>query len=403
MIVTSSNSFGTISSGTVHIPESAAIDLGGDTTGSINFGTKNFEIQGTGTDGSGAIINTGTTELNAFENISLDNDATIGGTARFDMRGGLPSLNLNDHTLTKLGNIQFSLVGASVSDGNIDVQAGTLSIEVAANIGSQTGTFTLENGTTLQFFAMDGTMNKPMQFNGTTTVITGGSLNSSVGGSMTFNGPLNFNVGTAGLVLNGTVAEQNGPQNLTKTGAGSLELNGPTATWTGTTTISAGTLQIGNNNTNGGLSSSAITDNAALAFSRSDSFAVPNAISGTGAVQQIGGGTITLSGTNTYTGGTSVSSGTLITNTNFSNGTLTITSGLAQIAQHANNGDPAGVTIVPALSITGGGLDITNNGLVIDYTAGNSPAARGPPVDPERLQWWKLQRQRHREFDGRQL
>src|SRR5439155_9071573 len=46
-------------------------------------------------------------------------------------------------------------------------------------------------------------------------------------------------------------------------------------------------------------------------FNRSNSLTVSNVISGTGALNQVGSGTLTLSGTNSYSGLTTVSTGVL--------------------------------------------------------------------------------------------
>jgi len=54
-----------------------------------------------------------------------------------------------------------------------------------------------------------------------------------------------------------------------------------------------------------------VVDNATLRINRSDAVTVANAISGTGALVQAGGGTTTLTGTNSYTGVTTISAGTL--------------------------------------------------------------------------------------------
>ena len=85
-----------------------------------------------------------------------------------------------------------------------------------------------------------------------------------------------------------------------------------THTYSGTTTISAGTLQIGAGSTSGSLSSStSITNNANIVFNRSDSLTVSNAISGTGNLTQAGAGTLILTGNNGYTGTTTINAGTL--------------------------------------------------------------------------------------------
>ncbi|OYW26741.1 MAG: hypothetical protein B7Z47_07315, partial [Chthoniobacter sp. 12-60-6] len=109
------------------------------------------------------------------------------------------------------------------------------------------------------------------------------------------------------------VAEINGGGAVTKTTTGTLVLLG-TNTYTGTTTVSAGTLQVGNGGTSGTLGSGDVIDNATLAFNRSDLLTVANNLSGSGVVNQTGTGTTVLSGANTYTGQTTVSAGTLLVN-----------------------------------------------------------------------------------------
>src|SRR5207237_8062710 len=98
-------------------------------------------------------------------------------------------------------------------------------------------------------------------------------------------------------------------------------------------------------------------------------------IGGTGSLTKRGPGLLTISTVNTYTGGTTVQAGTLLTNTNLSNGTLAVTGGTARVSQKSAAGDATGTTKVPALTITGTGvLDLTNNALVVDYS-GASPLA----------------------------
>ena len=53
-------------------------------------------------------------------------------------------------------------------------------------------------------------------------------------------------------------------------------------TYTGTTTISAGTLQVGNGGTTGTLGTGAVVNNGALVFNRSNALTVGGVISGTG-------------------------------------------------------------------------------------------------------------------------
>ncbi|EIQ3517742.1 autotransporter outer membrane beta-barrel domain-containing protein [Salmonella enterica subsp. enterica serovar Kentucky] len=97
-------------------------------------------------------------------------------------------------------------------------------------------------------------------------------------------------------------------QSLTKTGAGTLILNAEN-TYTGGTTISGGTLVASNVEA---LGSGDVTDNATLELNTGGDFA--NNIGGTGSVVKSGDKTLTLSGTNSYTGGTTISGGTLVAN-----------------------------------------------------------------------------------------
>ena len=94
---------------------------------------------------------------------------------------------------------------------------------------------------------------------------------------------------------------------LTKTGTSTLIL-ATNNTYTGGTTISAGTLQIGNGATVGSITGN-VVNNGTLAFNRSDSFAFSGNITGSGALRKSGGGTLTLSGANSYGGGTTVNGG----------------------------------------------------------------------------------------------
>src|SRR5207248_5789263 len=92
-------------------------------TDTLDFGTREFYVAGSGADGNGVIQNNPATatiaQQNAFQRVHLTGDATFGGTARFDIRtgDGTGVLDLAGHTLTKVGNNQITLVGVTnVSD-----------------------------------------------------------------------------------------------------------------------------------------------------------------------------------------------------------------------------------------------------------------------------------------------
>ncbi len=87
-----------------------------------------------------------------------------------------------------------------------------------------------------------------------------------------------------------------GTQGIDKRGDGTLILTGAN-TYTGNTTVSAGTLQIGNGGTTGSIAGNAVLDGK-LVFNRSDDFTFSNRIDGSsqGSVEKIGSNTLTLTG-----------------------------------------------------------------------------------------------------------
>jgi autotransporter-associated beta strand protein len=136
----------------------------------------------------------------------------------------------------------------------------------------------------------------------------------------------------------------------------------------GTHSVAAGaTLQIGNGGTTGSLvTGQAISVNGALAFNHSNAFAYAEVISGLGTVTQAGGSTLTLGGTgsNTYTGATVVSSGTLVagrvTSAFGNNSAVTVANGAGLRLNAFSNtvGSLAGAGTVENANATGATLTI---------------------------------------------
>ena len=104
-------------------------------------------------------------------------------------------------------------------------------------------------------------------------------------------------------------AQVSGSGQIVKDGTGTAILTGNN-TYSGGTTINAGTLQLGNGGTSGSIVGNVI-DNGALIFNRSDTLTIGGVISGGGSVQQSGTGTTVLTGNNIYIGGTTINAGTL--------------------------------------------------------------------------------------------
>ena len=198
-----------------------------------------------------------------------------------------------------------------------------------------------------------------IDLHGYNTTVT--SLSGSAGGVITDNAgsgtttlTVSITSGTstyAGVIQNGASRAIA----LTKSGSGTLDLSGSN-TCSGTTTISGGTLQVGAGGTAGTLGSGGITDNATLAFNRSDTVTVTMAIGGTGGLTQQGSGTLVLSGTDTYSGTTTVSQGNLSVTGSISSSAVTVNSG----ATLSGTGTTGNVSISGGLSPGTNGVGTLN-------------------------------------------
>jgi len=120
--------------------------------------------------------------------------------------------------------------------------------------------------------------------------------------------------GNADFTISGILGGSGG---LNMGGGGVLNLTGNN-TYAGTTVITSGTLQVGNNTATGTLGNGTITNHASLRFHRSDNtYAIPNPITGGGQLEFGATGATTanavaeLTGANTFTGGITVHSGGL--------------------------------------------------------------------------------------------
>ncbi|MEM5471206.1 autotransporter domain-containing protein [Hoeflea sp. AS60] len=305
-------------------------------------------VNGTGfltlSGGSTLTVVSGTGTIRVAENIG-DNGTLNIGAAAGDTAVAAGTINAANIRLRgSSSKIVFNHTGTDYvldedifGDGTIEHYAGTTIL---------TGANTNSGSTTI--------------FGGTLQIGNGGTT-GSFGGNITNNAALIFNRSDA-LAYAG---DMSGTGSLTKSGAGTLTLTG-TNTHTGGTTISAGTLQIGDGGTSGSISGD-ITNNAALAFNRSDALAYAGDISGTGSLAKSGAGTLTLSGTNTYTGGTTVEVGTLRAGSAgafAANTAFTVNGGTLDLNGHD--------LTMSALSGTGGTVALGTAGLTVNQSGTTS-------------------------------
>jgi autotransporter-associated beta strand protein len=371
LVLTGSNSYSggtTINDGTLRVVADSNLGASG---GGITFngGTLN-PITGLSTSRAVTISSSGG---------SVDNGSGITTTLTGAIAGSA------GNTLTKTGNGTLLLTqpsprsGASSSWlGNITVSGGTLKVGNGGSTGYLPGydpiayaglpptvpTISLAAGATLEFnhgvggatqdtthaVVITGAGNVVItgpktevfvannDYTGSTTINPGSSLRIGWGGTFNTGG-----LGATAVTDNGTLTFSNDhnttfPGSVSGTGtllkefsSGTLTLTGDVAPMGGTTII-AGTVQVGSGGASGTIAGSIHVANiSVLAFNRSDTATYAGIASGTGSISQRGTGITVLTGANTYSGGTSVTSGTLRVNNTTGSGTgtgaVTVSSG----------------------------------------------------------------------------
>ncbi|HOX56676.1 MAG TPA: autotransporter-associated beta strand repeat-containing protein [Verrucomicrobiota bacterium] len=168
-------------------------------------------------------------------------------------------------------------------------------------------------------------------YNSGGTKVVGGLNSSGVNtftGNITLNGAVNLVADQSGGTVEFKTGVISGTGNVninnTATSAGKVVLSGAN-TYSGGTTISAGTLQLGDGSTSNGSVANNIVNNASLVFANPNVQAYSGVISGTGTLRKESGGILTLSGNNTFSGGTTISAGTIVWGHNSALGTGTVT------------------------------------------------------------------------------
>jgi fibronectin-binding autotransporter adhesin len=151
---------------------------------------------------------------------------------------------------------------------------------------------------------------------GDVTIASGANLDFAAGNSTTPNVVANNISGDGQIFQNVASTDTRFTGNVTNTGG---------------LTINTGIVRIGNNTTTGSYNGNAtVASGATLAFARSNNYTHGGTISGAGGISKTEEGDVTLTGSNDYTGGTSLFTGALVAddaNALGNGGTITFSSG----------------------------------------------------------------------------
>ena len=166
--------------------------------------------------------------------------------------------------LLKVGSGTLTLSGSNTYTGLTSINAGTLNL---GNSGSLAGNGNITfGGGTLSFSASNGPQ---------------GYANPVVNST----GPIKIDTNGQNVTLAGVLASSNSA-GLTKLDTGMLTLGGSDA-YSGITTVSGGTLQIGNGGSGASIGgTSSVLDNASLVFNHADAVSFAPVISGSGSLTQ---------------------------------------------------------------------------------------------------------------------
>ncbi len=320
--------------------------------------------------GTGAVtFNSTATRLVIANSVTLTNSITINGGTGVAGRGLIENggaggnATLSNGTLTITGNASAGGHFASTGTGGSLTIACPIIASVTPSFRIGTGIFS-GGGSYANFTIGQGTIrlgaDNGLSTSATLSIASSAAANLDLAG---FNQQLvgitqsyssqignNSGAGVSTLTTTGTsvysglirdtLGTDGGKVALTVDG-GALTLFGANS-YTGPTTISAGTLQLGNAGLNGSLSPSSaisVAENALFTINQTDTVTQgadfsSAAITGAGGFTQAGTGTTALTAANSYTGPTTVSAGTLQLGNGGTSGSLNTASALS-VAENA--------------------------------------------------------------------
>jgi fibronectin-binding autotransporter adhesin len=282
-----SNAVGNVNvsgTGTLSLGNNSNIFVGGSQSASGNYGTGNLTISGSGV----VTFGSGTGSLSTY--------------AYLGAYGGSGTISLNGGTL----NTARPIVGRAATA--INFNGGTLQAGASTVILGPAASLMGFDGTSSFFIANANVQSGGviLDSNGFNAEINQSLLNGGGGGGLT-------KIGSGMIVLDGTNTYTGG----TTVNNGTLKVSGTLGATTGTVNVtSTGTLYLGGTSQTtgavtltGGNITSGMLNGSSYAVSGGN---ISAALTGSGVLAKTTGGTLTVSGAGTFTGGTSLNGGTII-------------------------------------------------------------------------------------------
>jgi fibronectin-binding autotransporter adhesin len=317
------------------------------------FGATGFQFDGKIT-GAGAINKTGLGEvrlardnsgwsggMNINEgNVTIFANANAMGTGTWTLGGGATNTSLNVGSSVTYANAGGIVVAAGAGTRTIanytnvnaagnatlsgaitlnkdaifditQVTAGTHDrLALSGAVGGTGGIVKTGTGILILSGAGNG-------YSGTTDIQGGKLFLGSAGrlgsGAVTISSGANLDFGTGNLQTNVVANDISGAGSILQSTASTDTRITGNVTSTGGLTINNGTLRIGNGGSTGSYTGDTVVQSGALlAFARSNAYTHGGVISGAGNVSKLNGGAVTLTGSNSYSGNTTLFDGALV-------------------------------------------------------------------------------------------
>jgi fibronectin-binding autotransporter adhesin len=304
--------------------------------------------------------------------------------------GGASGNSYNGATTINAGSLDLAKSAGAAIPGAVFINGtGNAKMRFAAPNqvnNSAVITFGLNSSTRFQLQGFNGTVAGVNDLGGTGNRIVEAANDNTPGApaTLTLNPAANTTNTFGGYVRDAAGSSAGSILSLIKNGAGVqiFTASSTLASWSGPTTISAGTLEF--SGANGGGNSDITMTGGTLRFSGGGTRT--KLITGTGTLAKSGNNTLTLTASNTFAGNVAVAQGTLAltagtmgltTNSwNITNGSTVVIGGATVTHSNSLNVDGfyVGNGSVGTLNVTNGSLSVTGSagrGLVVGFAAAN--------------------------------